>query len=448
MFHTYEKTNYFGKRLWQDLVNAFRGHTAMERSKPMATEYIYLIVHRGIQVNEHRNRNRHEAVIRMLQQHKFILSLITSEPNFSGGKPRVRYEDARIKGLETSGQHVAHKNDRNQHPANNEARAHEQPTKSNRPAFEESKPGDPYPIYYSSEEEYSDSNSINSGKDADRHNEYCYSGSRSARAERRPDYDEMAQSQSDLSHSETSGTGISPSVSTFMKPLSDSSSKFGGFYDDDLEIIFDHNDSMDKMCGSWEAEKRLAIPIMIKDNSLQYFNSYGQHYRNFDGGALFLRTLYKSSEERSRILSELQTMRLGRLFSQHPEITFSDLNLVIKANFFVLKEPIPTLRYMKEMLPNRLYISIQKRAITYHGKYKRMSLEMFFLIHRWKGKDMDFVCYTEEKVWRIHNTFGHPPISAMASFLRLASDCQKFDPETSQSLENIREDCRTCRRTY
>lgn len=52
MLVTYEKISHSGKRLWNDLVNAFRAHTIMSWSRHMLTQYIDLIVNSGVYIEE------------------------------------------------------------------------------------------------------------------------------------------------------------------------------------------------------------------------------------------------------------------------------------------------------------------------------------------------------------------------------------------------------------
>lgn len=70
-----------------------------------------------------------------------------------------------------------------------------------------------------------------------------------------------------------------------------------------------------------------------------------------------------------------------------------------------------------------------------------LSMENYFLTHRWRPDDKCFAFYTEMELRTLHHTFGHPSIKALEMLLGPTND-SLFDGRTTQSLENIREDCR------
>lgn len=80
IFVVYETTSHSGKRMWHVLENAFRAHTIMPCSRPMLTQYIELIVNRSVYIDKDPGRNRHEAVIEMLNLEVYIQSKPTQEP--------------------------------------------------------------------------------------------------------------------------------------------------------------------------------------------------------------------------------------------------------------------------------------------------------------------------------------------------------------------------------
>lgn len=124
-----------------------------------------------------------------------------------------------------------------------------------------------------------------------------------------------------------------------MRTLQNSSSKVGAFYEDGVDNILYHYNSISKLCGLSEAEKGLTTPIILKDNAFQYFNSYSKHCHNFGDAVIFLRKRYDSSDKRSRILFEWQTMKLGSYFSQHPTMSEADAFLLLPQDY-AFKEPV------------------------------------------------------------------------------------------------------------
>lgn len=56
---------------------------------------------------------------------------------------------------------------------------------------------------------------------------------------------------------------------------------------------------------------------------------------------------------------------------------------------------------------------------------------------------MNFVCYNEDELKRIHKTFVHPSVAALTSLLKMASTPDHLDDKTRQDLEAIRVSCNT-----
>lgn len=74
MFATYKRTQYEGRRLWEDLIQAFRPHTLIAGSRPMATEWTDFLIHRGVHVQEGLNINKHDEIFAGLHRREHIPS--------------------------------------------------------------------------------------------------------------------------------------------------------------------------------------------------------------------------------------------------------------------------------------------------------------------------------------------------------------------------------------
>ena len=124
-------------------------------------------------------------------------------------------------------------------------------------------------------------------------------------------------------------------------------------------------------------------------------------------------------------------------------VPFNDLNLVMDVKFRIVHDHIPTLLSMKDMLDNDLDFSIKRRTMFHKHKEHQLSLENYFLIHRWDHGDMTYSLYTESELHRLHRVFGHPSVSALINLLSRAHP-DKLPKEAKDQLRKLTEACVTC----
>lgn len=76
---------------------------------------------------------------------------------------------------------------------------------------------------------------------------------------------------------------------------------------------------------------------------------------------------------------------------QNMEISFTMLKIITDVYFLILKEDVITFVSMKNMVINKLHISIQRRYICFAGRRPRLAMENFFHIHRC---DLNYLSYS------------------------------------------------------
>lgn len=128
------------------------------------------------------------------------------------------------------------------------------------------------------------------------------------------------------------------------------------------------------------------------------------------------------------------------------QIPFDGLRTVIDVDFLIIEDDFPTLLSMKYMVTNGLDISLQRRCMKLGKPTHPLSMENFFLIHRWDEEAVPHVLYTEQDLRRMHRGFGHPTIKSLERLLRSAEG-GNMSKQLKSSLRKISEDCKVCK-TY
>ena len=108
-----------------------------------------------------------------------------------------------------------------------------------------------------------------------------------------------------------------------------------------------------------------------------------------------------------------------------------------------MKENVPTLLSMKDMIVNGLDLGIQEHVVTYNGRQQNLFFENYFLIHRWQPTDIDYCLYSTTELRRLHRVFGHPSVNALANLLKRANP-EEFTSDVRKTLQNISEKCDIC----
>lgn len=85
---------------------------------------------------------------------------------------------------------------------------------------------------------------------------------------------------------------------------------FAGTWEEDLENVISVFNTLSTVCELSQEEKLKAVPIMLRDDVLNYYSSNYDRCDTFEDAIALLRSWY-NSDRRSRILAEWQDMRLS-----------------------------------------------------------------------------------------------------------------------------------------
>ena len=127
------------------------------------------------------------------------------------------------------------------------------------------------------------------------------------------------------------------------------------------------------------------------------------------------------------------------------QIPFLQLGVFLDIDFAIVDQDCPSLLCNKDLIENGLDISLQKQNISIGNKRQDLSLENFFLKHRWSASSIPFVLYTTNDLMRIHRNFGHPNVKATHHLLKRAND-NILDPKVKEAVTKIASDCKVCLR--
>lgn len=98
---------------------------------------------------------------------------------------------------------------------------------------------------------------------------------------------------------------------------------------------------------------------------------------------------------------------------------------------------------MREMVTNILNISPQRRQISFAALMQNLSMENFFLIHRWQPQDLRYAFYKEQKLQTIHRSCGHPSVRYTGVLCKRASG-GLLSLESKDAIQNIEQECGLC----
>lgn len=108
-----------------------------------------------------------------------------------------------------------------------------------------------------------------------------------------------------------------------------------------------------------------------------------------------------------------------------------------------MKDNVPTLLCMKDMLDAGLDISIRKKEVYFKEFVQPLKFENYFLIHCWSPEEVKYCMYTESELRKLHRAFGHPSVTALVNILRRARPGEMTKQVQCQLAEIVR-DCETC----
>lgn len=95
-------------------------------------------------------------------------------------------------------------------------------------------------------------------------------------------------------------------------------STFGGNWDEDLDNCIKIINTP-AMCKVSDEEKMKSIPVMLKNDTLNYCENNIKGCSNFEETLRLLRNLYNNDDKRSRILAKWQTMKFSDELLEEPK---------------------------------------------------------------------------------------------------------------------------------
>lgn len=175
----------------------------------------------------------------------------------------------------------------------------------------------------------------------------------------------------------------------------------------------------------------LKIGTYANQTSVIGFEQYHAYCRT-----LYFLQLMKPTANRSISRAGGRNKPVGAVVMQVP---FKELKIVIFVTIIVLKEDIPGLLSMKDMIDNGLDIFIQGHHASLAQRRHVLSTEDYFLIHRWKSADTDFVVYTVKQLRTPYPNLGYSSVKVLESLLWWA-DRYTFDTTTVKFPEKLQKD--------
>lgn len=125
------------------------------------------------------------------------------------------------------------------------------------------------------------------------------------------------------------------------------------------------------------------------------------------------------------------------------QIPLTALNQIAHVDFQILKGNVETFLSMREIVVNEVKISIQRRHTRFGGLTQKLSMENYFIIHRWRKHDLPHALYSEAKLRTIHRTFGHPSVRATEGHQKRVSG-GALPQDVRDTIENISHECDAC----
>lgn len=95
------------------------------------------------------------------------------------------------------------------------------------------------------------------------------------------------------------------------------------------------------------------------------------------------------------------------------------------------------------MLVIQLYMSVQKRIISFKGRVEALEMENYFIIHRLAPRDKPYLLFAEEELRTIYRTFGHLSIRSRELLLRRGSG-GTLETEAKSEMWYIAKSCSHC----
>lgn len=128
---------------------------------------------------------------------------------------------------------------------------------------------------------------------------------------------------------------------------------------------------------------------------------------------------------------------IGRVVIQVP---FKNPGVVIDVSFLIIRESVPAILPMKDILNKDSEISIQREYVSLENLHNLLTIKSYILIHEWNPSNLLYVFYTKNEVWTLPRSFGHPSVKALGTLLRLVEG-HKLTKEAAEPLEKTEEEC-------
>lgn len=127
------------------------------------------------------------------------------------------------------------------------------------------------------------------------------------------------------------------------------------------------------------------------------------------------------------------------------QVAFSYLDVVIDYSCLFIKEEVRALLSITDMLEKGLDTSSQGRCVSLRARCHQLTLEIYFLVHRWRPEDAPYNLYTELELRTLHRTFGHHSLRCFRMLSGREKGC-KTDSTVANALKKIKDDSHICRK--
>lgn len=114
-------------------------------------------------------------------------------------------------------------------------------------------------------------------------------------------------------------------------------------------------------------------------------------------------------------------------------------------NFLMIDAEFPTLLSLRDMVINKLDLSIVGQCHKFEGRDEPLQMSNYCLINVWIPRDTHYILYTDADHRLIHRNFGHRKVRTPINFLKQEST-QPLPPQVRGSIEAISQDCTVCKR--
>ena len=98
-------------------------------------------------------------------------------------------------------------------------------------------------------------------------------------------------------------------------------------------------------------------------------------------------------------------------------IVFPNIGFVVDIKFYVTEGTGPTILCLKDLKATSMQLDIQNNTLHLMGKSEKLDLRNGLLWYQWQP---DIGLFSEQELFRIHRSFGHPSVTSLYNVIRRA----------------------------